>query len=157
MRTVGSRLSLALIFAAGGLVVWAVMAAQVRPPDGPAFVAENIELGECPVGASSISVRVMNHSNEPALVIGTGESGRVEEWRGGVGWPCVLAGPFGCRRQSIQPGSVSTPRSANRTCGFAASGSRTRDSCRRTRTGRTRSPLEPQQPQLVVQAAVVVS
>ena len=51
---------------------------------------------------------------------------RVEEWRGGVGAALLVAGPFGCRCPSSSPCSVSTPRSSNRTCRFAASGSRTR-------------------------------
>ena len=37
-----------------------------------------------------------------------------------------VAGPFGCRCQTIPPCSVSTSRSSNRTGGFPASGSRTR-------------------------------
>jgi hypothetical protein len=36
-----------------------------------------------------------------------------------------VAGPFGCRCPSIPPCSVSTPRSSNRACGFAAPGSPT--------------------------------
>ena len=50
---------------------------------------------------------------------------QVEEWRGGLGEALRVAGPFGCRCPSIPPCSVSTPRSSNRTCGFAASGSPT--------------------------------
>jgi hypothetical protein len=51
---------------------------------------------------------------------------RVEEWRGGLGEALRVAGSFVCRCPSSPPCSVSTPRSSNRTCGFAASGSRTR-------------------------------
>ena len=36
-----------------------------------------------------------------------------------------VAGPFGCRCPNIRPCPVSTSRSSNRTCGFAASGSPT--------------------------------
>src|SRR5260370_717826 len=53
-------------------------------------------------------------------------TGRVEEWRGGLGEALRVAGSFVCRCPSSPPCSVSTPRSSNRTCGFAASGSRTR-------------------------------
>ena len=37
----------------------------------------------------------------------------------------MLAGPFGCQCPSSAPCPVSTPRSSNRTCGFAASEERT--------------------------------
>ena len=40
-------------------------------------------------------------------------------------WAMRVAGPFGCRCQSIPPCSVSTSRSSNRTGGFPASGSPT--------------------------------
>jgi hypothetical protein len=51
---------------------------------------------------------------------------RVEEWRGGLGEALRVAGSFVCRCPSSPPCPGSTPRSSNRTCGFAASGSRTR-------------------------------
>jgi hypothetical protein len=54
-----------------------------------------------------------------------GKRSRVEEWRGGLGVALRVAGPFGCRCPSIPPCSVSTPRSSNRACGFAAPGSPT--------------------------------
>ena len=54
------------------------------------------------------------------------QMGRVEMWRGAVGraylWPPLSSG--GASR--ARPWSVSTSRSSNRTCGFPASGSRTR-------------------------------
>jgi len=56
-------------------------------------------------------------------------SGRVETWRGGERageWP--FAGGLSLDRRCLSPThrSVSTSRSSNRTCGFPASGSRTR-------------------------------
>jgi hypothetical protein len=45
----------------------------------------------------------------------------------------VLTGPFVCQCPSSPPCSVSTPRSSNRTCGFAASGSPTEFRGRPTR------------------------
>ena len=47
--------------------------------------------------------------------------GRVEEGRGGGRLPVAVGGPFGALPQA-HPGSVSPPRSSNRTCGFPASG-----------------------------------
>jgi hypothetical protein len=51
--------------------------------------------------------------------------GRVEEWRGGLGRAqrCPALSVAGA--SLAPPCSVSTPRSSNRTCGFAASGSPT--------------------------------
>jgi hypothetical protein len=80
-------------------------------------------------------------------------SGRVEEWRGGLGVALRVAGPFVCRCPSSPPCSVSTPRSSNRTCGFPASGSRTRCSCVRTRA-LTRTAYEFAQPAGAVQVWV---
>jgi hypothetical protein len=52
--------------------------------------------------------------------------GRVERWRGGVGWAYLLPTLSVVGASLAQPCSVSTSRSSNRTCGFPASGSRTR-------------------------------
>ncbi len=52
---------------------------------------------------------------------------RVERWRGGLGGGISGCPGFPCVAQSRTPCSVSTSRSSNRTCGFAASGSRTRN------------------------------
>ena len=56
------------------------------------------------------------------------EKGRVERWRGGLGCGLLLCPGFPVVRcLNIRlPCSVSTSRSSNRTCGFPASGSRTR-------------------------------
>src|SRR6516164_10687920 len=89
------------------------------------------------------------------LYIGTISGGRVEEWRGRLGGPCVLAGPFGCRCPSIPPCAVSTPRSSNRTGGFTASGSRTKVACLRPQQA-SRKLRERDQTQLLVQDPVRV-
>src|SRR4029077_16055943 len=60
---------------------------------------------------------------------------------------------FPCVAQNRTPCSVSTSRSSNRTCRFAASGSRTSPPCGRSRAAR-RSPLKPNQPQRLVQVTV---
>ena len=65
------------------------------------------------------------------------ETGRVDDWRGG-GRRMGVAVPGGfrrCRCLTPRRGSVSSRRSSNRTCGFPASGSRTR-SCLRPRKAR---------------------
>ena len=51
--------------------------------------------------------------------------GRVEKWRGGLGWAYRLPALSVAGASLAQPCSVSTSRSSNRTCGFPASGSRT--------------------------------
>jgi len=51
------------------------------------------------------------------------ELGRVETWRGGLGGACLLPALSSAGASIAPPCSVSTPRSSNRTCGFAASGS----------------------------------
>ncbi len=64
--------------------------------------------------------------NQPILQQTHRLSGRVERWRGGVG-EAYLFPPLSSGGASIAaPRSVSTSRSSNRTCGFTASGSRTR-------------------------------
>ena len=50
--------------------------------------------------------------------------GRVEMWRG-KGWSCLLP-PLSSGGALVEPDSVSTSRSSNRTCRSPASGSRTR-------------------------------
>ena len=51
---------------------------------------------------------------------------RVERWRGGLGDGMSVYPGFPCVAQHRTPCPVSTSRSSNRTCGFPASGSRTR-------------------------------
>jgi hypothetical protein len=55
-----------------------------------------------------------------------GKMSRVERWRGRVGSGMSVYPAFACVAQNRMPCPVSTSRSSNRTCGFAASGSRTR-------------------------------
>ncbi len=52
--------------------------------------------------------------------------GRVEKWRGGLGRAYLLPTLSVVGASLAMPCSVSTSRSSNRTCGFPASGSRTR-------------------------------
>ena len=54
------------------------------------------------------------------------KSGRVERWRGGLGWTYLLPALSFAGASLVQPCSVSTSRSSNRTCRFPASGFRTR-------------------------------
>ena len=54
-----------------------------------------------------------------------GKRGRVEKWRGGLGWAYRLPALSVAGASLAQPCSVSTSRSSNRTCGFPASGSPT--------------------------------
>ena len=66
--------------------------------------------------------------------------GRVDDWRGG-GRPMGVAVSGGFRRAGaslLRHGSVSSRRSSNRTCGFPASGSRTRSCLRPRIAGRSR-------------------
>src|SRR3954452_12372570 len=53
-------------------------------------------------------------------------TGRVEEWRGGVGSAYLFPALSVAGASIASPCPVSTPRSSNRTGGFPASGSRTR-------------------------------
>src|SRR5208283_4536019 len=59
--------------------------------------------------------------------------GRVERWRGGLGGAYPLPALSSAGASLASPCSVSTSRSSNRTCGFLASGFRTRRSCVRSR------------------------
>src|SRR5262249_46068448 len=81
-----------------------------------------------------------------------GENGRVEEWRGGVG-TSYRSGPFVCRGFT----SRTLPRFHSPLIEPGVRICRTRlsdkDSCLRTREA-SRSPLEPEQPQHLVQVMV---
>ncbi len=78
---------------------------------------------------------------------------RVEMWRGGLGWAYLLPSLSSDGASRAQPCSVSTSRSSNRTCGFPASGFRTRWS--RVRSRKVACPrLELHQPQRLVQVLV---
>jgi hypothetical protein len=81
---------------------------------------------------------------------------RVERWRGGLGQAQRFPALSAAGASLAWPCPVSTSRSSNRTCGFAASGSRTRTSRVRAR-GPVGSSLEPQQAQLLVQVMVRVA
>jgi hypothetical protein len=50
--------------------------------------------------------------------------GRVEMWRGGLGWACLFPALSFAGASLSKPCSVSTSRSSNRTGAFNASGSR---------------------------------
>ena len=83
----------------------------------------------------------------PAQALASRCAGRVEDWRASVRvrW---LFRRFRSRPQSGSLGRVSSPRSSNRTCGFPASGFRTR-SCLRPRKARSQS-LKPSEAIVVV-------
>ena len=65
-----------------------------------------------------------------------------------------VAGPFGCQCQNIQPCSVSTSRSSNRTGGSPASGSPTRLPCIRPRSVAADRPVECQSVVVFVQTQI---
>ena len=54
----------------------------------------------------------------------SGGKGRVEMWRGGLGWACLFPALSFAGASLSKPCSVSTSRSSNRTGAFNASGSR---------------------------------
>src|SRR5205807_10320618 len=84
---------------------------------------------------------------------GVGEAkGRVERWRGGLGrafqWPALSS----AGAKQAQPCPVSTSRSSNRTCGFAASGSPTGFRSRHTGQPASRSFADPRVPSVTAES-----
>ena len=93
-------------------------AAVLQPRRSILSATERDSLMALPEGADSL---IRHYS-----LGSTRKTGRVERWRGGLGRAYLLPALSFAGASLAQPCSVSTSRSSNRTCGFPASGSRTR-------------------------------